>query len=391
MAILRLVIRNIKRRGWYFRLTATILSVAVLCLLVSLGALRGVTDRVRFAEDAELFHVGFVYKPGGSGPTYTDYSSNLVDLLSKEKGVTSIAVVSQSRTTLVPGSDLLKLTYVNLEAATLLRPRGLEGAWLSEIDWNGTEETPMPIVVSKRVGTIGQVLQLDNVDSMRLAKVVGTFDENAYYLKTGTDMLSWAPDIFAPITEREMVRRVGDQIFNYSFYVITDSPRTLQVNRDKWTKMLTHECNRLGIAGEIKIRTMDDWREDFYRSSHDMIILSLWLTGLVIVLTTFGYGSINAVSVWDRGMEIGIYFATGATRRSVKLIFLLEMIIPLLVPAIVSLLVGLAGVTFNMVLIDWVVVLQTNAVVILVGLITTLGPFITMQRIRPTMLIRGEY
>lgn len=389
MAILRLVLKNIKRRGWYFKLTAGILSIAVLCLLASLGALRGITDRVRFAEGTGLLRVGRVYKRIHMPiSTYNDICEISIDLLSQED-IVGIATVTESsvQTTSDLNAPHYRIRYINQDAAELLMPRGLKGAWLSEIDWTSADE-PIPIVVSKRVGIVGQVLTLWFANSPKTFKVVGTFDPKSYYLQNGSDLLLRTDnDIFAPDTA--LTKR--DLFLSPVIYVIARSPQIMQANKDQWTRSLNQELARLGIAGEMVINTMIDWRDDFLRSRRDMIVLSLWLTGIVIVLATFGYGSINAVSVWDRSVEIGTYYATGATRQRVILILLLEMVIPLIVPTLLCIMVGLLRFTYDVVLIDWIVVLQTITVIGVVGFLSTVGPFIVMRRVRPSMLLRGEY
>lgn len=392
MAILRLVIRNLTRRGWYFRISAGVLVISILGLLASLGALRGIEARIAFIDDRDLRKAFRLV--GDLGFLGVELENELLTLLSKEEGMVGVAGVKSGGIGLGAAgvSHIHSAVYVNLDAAKLLAPNMKDGIWLADIDW-GSSNDPVPIVVSNRIGKVGNVIHIQIHDLQRTAQIIGVFEADSYYFASSTELLPQAPDVILPASILEEVPLLEElpHLRNLQPFGVAESQKVLQANQERWTEIINDELERLGLRTNARIKTMDDWVDEYLWSRRETTIFALWLTAIVVALTAFGYGSINAVSIWDRGSELGIYFATGATSRRIVLIALLEMVFPLLFPLLVSLAAWRWGNVWDVIVVDGMVIVRSFVVMGLIGLLSTCAPFVMLRRVKPAMLIRGGY
>lgn len=121
-------------------------------------------------------------------------------------------------------------------------------------------------------------------------------------------------------------------------FVLTDSEQTLASLRSELVGQVAAVMDRYGFRlldeAPFSLFSMRDMEKAYLTRSQEPLAVSAWFAVLVLCLTIFGYGSMNALNINDRRPEFGVHFACGASRKSLVAMVLLETTYPLVLPLI---------------------------------------------------------
>lgn len=412
MQVFWLVWANVRRRGWYFILTSLILAAAATALVVVIGFLSGVRHRLDYVEAQGLKHMAVLdprYEPEYLLSTSFEQQEaeraavvpELAAALRREPGVSGVGYVYRMPLFLDPPGESTRI-----ETAVVNADLGLEaglplsaGRWFSPEDW-AEGQAYIPAVVSREWAErypLGSTFEAyvwrgrDEMPKVNL-QVVGVIRKDAYdFGLTATHLEAVLAEPTADLYLPELPVVSQDRPFLHFLFVIAESEQALQAQEQVVAKAAKAVLQQAGLPADPQLETMNEITAQYRDHTQEPLALAVCLTAIVILLSTFGFGSLNAISVWERRQEYGIHFAAGATRMGLVLMIRLETLIPIaaaLTAAAAAVWVGASVVSIPGLFLNGWTLLWTLAILLPIALLSSAAP-VLMVRKSPASLIKG--
>lgn len=359
MRLLQLAFRNVRRQKWSFFLSGIVLSMASMALALALGYLGDVRQRIDFVQNNDLYRAGLLWltpahehdlSPDALGETW----NTVVSAVRAHPGVSAVGYVQGVG--VVPGNepshDPLDGLLINADYALGLPPPPIpEGRWFADGDW-GDQDAAVPVVLNAHLqdrlklhDTFQWMLPWETTGRTVTLSVVGFFSDAGFLFGTS------APHLEA------LLPRAGDVDIliplRSSFALPVGWVPGLVVTADSEDSLIRLQAdlaaldpNGTGLAGipgvDVSLTTVREMAKAYQVRTRQPLVVSTWFTLVVLSLTVFGYGSMNALRIQDRKPELGVHFACGATRWTLVALILLETLLPLALPLALGVVAGVA-------------------------------------------------
>lgn len=410
MQALALAVRNLRRRRWHLVVSGTVLTIATLVLIVSLGFGNGVLDRLRYVKDSGLDRAGVMTLWVDPAVSQDELSRALLELTTELRAQPGVAGIPQKASIAIgitssPSSGpplLLHGSAINADFVYALTPRISAGRWFTTQDW-ATGQEVTPVVLNERwqkrfsIGSRLSGSAFGAVEPSLKLEVIGFLPENTYVLDSPSNNLE---DVLPTFDTDILVPALDDTkpvpFAPSSLLVVANSEGALLQHQAEWSALAAKifDSHHLApLAGsEFQIWTMREMADQHLKRMKEPLTNALWLTGLVLLLTIFGFGSMNALSAWDRRQEWGIHLACGATKADLVATALGELLFPLVAPVLTGLLVWVgvailgdpAGMRIN----GSVIAVALTAAVAS-SVLSGIGPVLFLRSVSAVRLVRG--
>lgn len=224
-------------------------------------------------------------------------------------------------------------------------------------------------------------------------RIIGTFEDAGGRWENNA--------VYIPFTSMQQRLGWGDEVGQIIF---STGDQSLEASRGLTTTLTAWLKDRLAIHPEDESGLhVSNNNEDFarYANIFEGIRLFIWVIGLMTLLAgAVSVANIMAIVVKERTKEIGVRKALGATNGSIIGLIVQEAIVLMLLSGLLGLAVGVGLLEwaapqidheyFKSPQVNFAVSLTALALLLLVGVLSGMGPALRAVRIRPVEALRAE-
>jgi putative ABC transport system permease protein len=152
------------------------------------------------------------------------------------------------------------------------------------------------------------------------------------------------------------------------------------------------EINRNRVV--TSVRTLSEYMDRSYRNDSAMVKMLTAVSALLVAVTALGIVGLAAFNVNQRRKQIGTRRALGATRSDILKYFMTEALMITLIGAVLGtiLAIGMSfwlGTQFNVPKMDWWYIPPAFAALVIIGILSVLGPARRATLISPALATRS--